>query len=337
MLSELDPIADRYRAEVLSRYPAIADAETFSLETLRKTRQAISDNPPPETVKILAAAGSLARLEASEESDLDLIIITRDGATVDEDTLSAWRDGLCDRLKIERPNPNGVFIKSTPYGQVVSIAGYAEEHYSDVAKRVLTVLESEWLFGDNDYQQLLDEVLDCYGQDVKSNPHKVFLFLLNDVIRFFRALCVNYQHTKSETNDGKWPIRNLKLRHSRVLMYFSMVAAIGSLSPREAADKVETLRLLIAMPPLRRLHAAYALSGDAGFDRVAELYNRFLARLSDKTVRDELKGLEYENRYGSELFKELKTNSDELATELARFYETRRGEWNEKFFEYMVL
>ena len=337
MRSELEAIAGRYDAEVLSRYPAIAAAEAFSLETIRKTREAIEADHPPPTVQILAAAGSMARLEASEQSDLDLIMITGDGATVDEPALSAWRDGLCDRLGIEKPNPKGVFIRSTPYRQVISIAGYAEEHYSDVAKRVLTVLESEWLYGEEDYQRLLDEVLDCYGKDVKAGPHKVFLFLLNDVIRFFRALCVNYQHTKSETDDGKWPIRNLKLRHSRVLMYFSMVAAIGSLSPREAPYKVETLRLLIAMPPLRRLHAAYLLSGDDGFDRVAELYNRFLERLSDKSNRDEIQGLEYENRYDSALFKELKDNSDELATELARFYELRRDRWNPRFFEYMVL
>ena len=337
MRRKLEAIAGRYDAEVLKRYPSLASAETFSQATIDKTRRAIVENPPPDAVKILAAAGSMARLEASEQSDLDLIIVTSDEKPVDEDELAAWRNRLCELLEIEKPNPNGVFVKSVPFSRIVGIAGYAEEHYSDVAKRVLAVLESEWLYGEEDYQQLLDDVLDCYGQDVKVAPHKVFLFLLNDVIRFFRALCVNYQHTKSETDDGKWPIRNLKLRHSRVLMYFSMVAAIGSLSPRDAVDKAETLRSLIAMPPLRRLHAAYALSDDDGFDRVAELYDCFLEKLSDKTIRDEMKGLEYENRYESELFNTLKANSDKLATELARFYEARRGEWNPKFFEYMVL
>jgi len=137
--------------------------------------------------------------------------------------------------------------------------------------------------------------------------------------------------------DGKWPIRNLKLRHSRVLMYFSMVAAIGSLSAADAPNKIPRLRALIAMPPLRRLHAAYQLSGDGGFDRVAELYNLFLERMADPGVRSQLLGLDYAARKDSALFRELRDNSGELATELARFYETRRQQWNPKFFEYMVL
>ena len=337
MQSELASIAGRYDTEVLNRHAALAAAEFFSKSTLLRTQQAVEAFRPPAAVQILAAAGSLARLEASEQSDLDLIIVTQDDRTVDEMEIAAWRDRLCDRLNIEKPNPAGVFIRSAPYRRLVGIAGASEEHYGDVAKRVLTVLESAWLYGETDYEQLLNEVLDCYAQDVKAGPHKVFLFLLNDVIRFFRALCVNYQHTKSETDDGKWPIRNLKLRHSRVLMYFSMVAAIGSLSPIDAPAKVANLRTLIAMPPLRRLHAAYALSGDDGFDTVARLYDRFLNRMSVKSNREDLKGLDYENRYDSTLFKELKANSDTLATELARFYEQRRGQWNPKFFEYMVL
>lgn len=335
MQSELKTIAGRYDAEILTKYPALAAAEAFSEQTIERTRTAIVENPPPAGVRILATAGSLARLEASEQSDLDLIMVTYekdDGAE-----LSGWRNRLCDTLDIERPNPKGVFVDPVSFGQLATISGHAEEAYDAVAKRVLTVLESEWLFGEADYHQLLDEVLGRYSEDVTKKPEKVFLFLLNDVIRFFRALCVNYQHTKSDTPDGKWPIRNMKLRHSRVLMYFSMVAAIGSLSGRDVPDKTANLRTLIQMTPLRRLHAAYALSDDDGFDRVASLYNLFLERLSTASVREELVNLDYENRYDSKLFGELKANSDDLATELARFYEARRGQWNPKFFEYMVL
>lgn len=337
MPNELEAIEGRYDESVLSRYAALAAAEFFSKTTIENTRAAIANSPPPAAIKILAAAGSLARKEASEQSDLDLIMVTADDVEVDEAELAAWRDQLCDDLNIDKPNPNGVFIKSVPYSRLVSTAGYAKEDYGDVAKRVLTVLESQWLFGEDDYHRLIDEVLNCYAEDVRTGPHKVFLFLLNDIIRFFRALCVNYEHTKSETMDGKWPIRNLKLRHSRVLMYFSMVAALGSLSPVDEPDKIPRLRSLIAMPPLRRLHAAYQLSGDGGFDRVAELYDLFLKRMSDPAVRNQLLGLEYGARKESALFEELRINSGELATELARFYETRRNQWNPKFFEYMVL
>ncbi|WP_206542723.1 hypothetical protein, partial [Sphingomonas endophytica] len=161
--------------------------------------------------------------------------------------------------------------------------------------------------------------------------------LLNDVIRYFRAICVNYQYTTTETADGKWPIRNLKLRHSRVLMYFSMVAAIGSLSRVHDEQKIKALKEFVTMPPLMRLFVAYRISDDGAFYKVAGYYNTFLALLSKPETRREIYGLDYKVRYGSDVFSQLKANSDALSSELLRFYEARRRVWDDRFFEYMLL
>ena len=59
--------------------------------------------------------------------------------------------------------------------------------------------------------------------------------------------------------------------------------------------------------------------------------------LALSTVRIELEGLDYEMRYMSSYFSLLKDNSDELSAELMRFYDGRRGSWDRRFFEYMVL
>lgn len=45
----------------------------------------------------------------------------------------------------------------------------------------------------------------------------------------------------------------------------------------------------------------------------------------------------YENRYSKPEFASLKANSDGLIAELLRFVLSRRGNWSERFFEYLIF
>lgn len=341
ILSDIAEIDEGFDRDVLGRHAAIKTAQVHSEEMLEKVRAWIREHPPSTAVHTLAIAGSLARLEASDQSDLDLIITLHPPgagkAPIGDEPIMAWRNTLCDELKIDKPNPSGVFHRPICRSQISKIAGQAGEPYESVAKRILFLLESQWLYNQDNYESLLIELIEAYAHDVRCDPRKNFVFLLNDVVRFFRSLCVNYQFNKAETEDGKWPIRNVKLRHSRVLMYFSMVAAIGALSRQHSEQKIDALKELIRMQPLRRLYVSYGLARDPGFFKVAGAYNTFLYMLSKKDVRDELSGLEYENRYESPKFAQLKANSDALSSELLRFYESRRREWDDRFFEYMII
>jgi hypothetical protein len=336
----LESIAEadaRYAKQVLAKNAALRDAEAFSLEKLNLLREVIARDPPPN-VHVLVTAGSMARREASAQSDLDLIITTDlSRHSVDEALVCEWRSSLCKKLQFEEPNARGVFIKPVDIKNLTTNSGDSEEQYDQVAKRILFILESTWLYQEDEYEILLRRIVDIYAEDVRQDPKKNFVYLLNDVVRFFRALCVNYQHTKSATEFGKWPIRNTKLRHSRVIMYFSMISAIGLLSRYDGADKIDMLVSLIKLPPLRRLAVAYELSGDRAFFKVAQFYNQFLAVLSNGDNRKELRDLEYASRYDSRTFAQLKANSDGLSSELLRFFEARRRDWDDRFFEYMIL
>lgn len=330
-----------YREEVLARFPAIKSANDHSVESLDRIRAHLAQNPPNLDlgVEVLAVAGSLARLEASCNSDIDLIVATDPElsvANLDEDLIS-WRDSLCAALDMDAPNKKGVFAEPVSRSDLERVAGEAGEPYATTAKRALLILESKWVYNEEAYETLLSKITTEYAADVNADPNKNFVFLLNDITRYFRALCVNYQFTKTETEYGKWPIRNIKLRHSRVLMYFSMIAAIGCLSTDNSATKVDALGLLIRMSPLERLFVSYDLSSDGNFSVFAEYYNTFLESMAAIDVRTELEGLEYEKRYNSEHFSRLKKNSDELSTEILRFYDSRKDGWDQRFFEYMII
>ena len=73
------------------------------------------------------------------------------------------------------------------------------------------------------------------------------------------------------------------------------------------------------------------------FFRVLGLQNVFISRLSDSDWRKQLKDVEYDGRYDVPAFAEMKANSDVFIAEFVRFIFARRGQWSERFFEYLFF
>jgi len=93
----------------------------------------------------------------------------------------------------------------------------------------------------------------------------------------------------------------------------------------------------IGLTPLERLFQIYAASQDTMFFRIAGCYDAFLRQLNNKSTRDQLRNMEYADRYKSDEFAILKANSDALAAEIVRFLYARRGQWSDRFFEYVLI
>ena len=169
-----------------------------------------------------------------------------------------------------------------------------------------------------------------------SDPSKELVFFLNDLIRYFRYICVNYEDSFGRENE-KWAVRNLKLRHSRILMYAGLLFLIGEASKDGIAEKSQVIWESLGLTPLERLAHVYERCGDRCFFRVLGPYNVFLAKLSDPELRPRLNAFGYEERYSVPEFAELKWNSDAISAELLRFVFARRGSWSERFFEYLLF
>ena len=326
-----------FEREVLSKYGGIRSNWNFSSEKVQYLESHLDecfDVSDPELTSVVAF-GSYARLEASEVSDLDYLVVTCDD-NMDQDRAIEIVLKVIDQLGIRQPNPKGVFQGVVCSQELLSGIGSKKDNYNKLSRRLLHLLESRPLWGKPAYRKNMCELMKEYGQDVANDPRKNYVFLLNDLIRYFRTICVNYAYSKSEEYE-QWPIRNLKLRHSRVLMYLSLVAMLGVLSNYWHDDKNEKLETLVRLTPLERLFRAYKEVGDTGFYKIAGYYDVFLRIISDTATREILKGLKYEDRYGNHEFCVLKANSDALAAELARFLFDRRGVWSDRFYEYLIL
>lgn len=298
-------------------------------------------------IRCVAAAGSVGRMEASTQSDADLIIVLRDdvdpqsseGKGIYEQVWAALEGagfGDSEESRLDRPNPQGVFAEPCTTKQLIGPdVGSASEPRSVTAKRLLLLLESQPILGEPEYGKLMQEIVSRYAADyVASDPRKEWTFLLNDLIKYFRALCVHYQWEFKHDNS-RWPLRNLKLRHSRLIMYGGLLSLLGEASTQRR-EKVDWLHSRLCLTPLERIGWVYGLNRDWCFHRIMGLYNVFMGRLNEEDFRLALEG-EYEERFANSLYADLKANSDGLVAELLRFVLSRRGCWSERFFEYLVF
>lgn len=328
------------------RYSALAGNWTYSKGKIAEIKKALAGATLPPEIVTLAVAGSLGRMDAAEVSDCDLLVVLTEEARKEDAKAMPAYDAVwkaLEPLNLNRPKPTGTFSKPTSQEQLCDKKhiGAADEDMRSFAKRLLLLLETQPLYKPEGNETLVDAVLASYAVGyVATDPRKEWGFLINDLIRYFRSICVNYQWD-FENEHGKWPLRNIKLRHSRLIMYGGLLLLLGECS-REREKKVEWLRDRLSLTPLERIALVYAENDDRSFFRVAGFYDVFLGMLSKAEVRNELNGPQvqpgsYDTRSQMRNYATLKANSDGLVAELLRFVLGRRSVWSERFFEYLIF
>jgi hypothetical protein len=333
----------------IQRYSALSANWAFTKGKLAEIKAALKAENLPSTIVTLAVAGSLGRMEvAADVSDCDLIVVLSDAALKSKNKANATYERVWDVLKplhLEPPKPTGIFSRPTSIKQLCDKKniGAADEDMRSFAKRLLLLLETQPVYRPEGYQALVDAVVKSYAEEyVAQDSRKEWSSLINDLIRYFRTLCVNYQWDfENEHGNGKWPLRNIKLRHSRLIMYGGLLMLLGECS-RERQDKVTWLEKRLYLTPLERIALVYSANQDTNFFRLAGFYDTFLGMLSKPDVRNELNGEQvqpgsYATRYQMRNYAILKANSDGLVAELIRFILGRRGVWSERFFEYLLF
>jgi predicted nucleotidyltransferase len=205
--------------------------------------------------------GSYGRLEASSHSDIDLFFIYDKESSKETRRTSELK--LFGRL-IE-------IVEEMEFPALSNDAAYLESHFiedvlenlgspSDDARnyftmRMLLLLESRCVYGDGSYARVIAEIVDSYYRDYPN--HEGFFrpwFLLNDIMRFWKTLLLNYEHKRNRPtenpNDPKPRVRNFKLKFSRATTCFATICAIGS-SPTPVTR--ENIRELVSITPRERL------------------------------------------------------------------------------------
>ena len=213
------------------------------------------------------------------------------------------------------PSPNGAFAKYVDRCDMLKNLGGAHETNETLTRRLLLLLEGEWLSNDLEFGKFRRELLERY---VRATPrdHQLSLFLLNDIIRYWRTMTVDYMYKTTE--DGKpWAIRNIKLVFSRKLMYASGLFSVGMTVDRSEERKIEELDKLFSMPVIERM---IAICGSARLSKAIACYELFLERMENPEIRTALKQVD-PNDHENRTFRELKNEGHNFTRELLLAFE----------------
>lgn len=236
--------------------------------------------------------GSVARGEATKHSDLDLFIVGQTKGD-DERKLSRLDEILLKAELIQATRAcgfpafsgDGEWLEHYTVSQLVRTLGRAEDDVTNTfTARLLLLLESTPLLGNDVYRQAIDDVIVTYWRDFERHAEEfVPAFLANDILRLWRTFCVNYEaRTRLDPPEqrAKRKLKNYKLKHSRLLTCFSALAYLLFVSKLEKTVTPAHARHMTQLSPTERLQWVGQRSGHADEVRsVLEGYERFL----DKT------------------------------------------------------
>ena len=194
----------------------------------------------------------------------------------------------------------------------MSRIGLDADSNTNLTRRMLLMLESQPVAGDDVHRRCWERVLDGYLEDA-DRPYRPPRFFLNDLIRYWRTICVDFVGKEREGGE-KWGIRNAKLRTSRKLLFAGgLVPLLQCHRLRAARERRAYLAAQLAAPATDRLAAAFLDCGarDAGV-RALRAYDRWLAVLDDDERRGELESLTKETAPASPVFRDVRRHAAEL-------------------------
>ncbi len=295
--------------------PAIDRARAFSEHRLAALRAIVPGVVPTDVVVV--ACGSYARREASAASDFDYFAI----APLPDEApgwVAALREGITTIVTVA-PADDGAFGKiETPDTMVRNIGGQGDSNQK-LTRRMLFLLEGAPINADRRFCAVRRSILDRYlGTGSANEP--LAMFLLNDIIRYYRTMVVDYEYKTTEGERPKpWALRNAKLMFSRKLLYASGLFSVAATLEGSAGIKAERIGHLLDLPVMDRMAA---LCGAERAGPLFESYDRFLAFLEDADTRRHLDGL-MPGDHDDALFTAIKAEGGRFSAALLRlFHET---------------
>jgi hypothetical protein len=214
--------------------------------------------------------GSYGRREASidetgrSRSDIDLFILDTaidetgriDGLTTIR--LQAALIETADSLRFPPFDGDGKFLGVHWLNDMKEEIGSDTEDANNLfTARLLLLLESQPLVNAAEHQSALELLIGEYLRDADRHPDDFMpAFLLNDIARYWRTLCLNYEHRLRDsrgTPQGR--LKNHKLGFSRMLTCYSGILQLASSFKLHATVSSTAVLETVLTSPIDRLVA----------------------------------------------------------------------------------
>jgi len=307
----------------------------------------LSDDLPKYTSEdtSLVVFGSLARGEWTSASDLDWTYLI-DGQANSDHLVITQRIQKILEDKFKAPGQTGTFGNMAFSHDIIHQIGGQNDSNRNTTQRILLLLESSPI-GKNDqaYSRVIKGVINRYLEEdnhllTRDGLHyRVPRFLLNDIVRFWRTLAVDFASKQRDRSGKGWGLRNAKLRMSRKLIFASgllicfgcnlnpdLQKQISSDSDDTRSSLVNYIRDQTRLTPLKVLALAieqYKVGNDVG-NKLFKAYTDFLTLLDDEHSRQALEALRASKSRSDDTFEQVREISREFESALdSLFFENR--------------
>ena len=287
-----------------------------ALKTREKLDQLLSKEIPGYTSEdtSLVVFGSLARGEWTSGSDLDWTYLIDGGANSDHLVIAQNINEVLEKAGFQRPGPTETFGNMAFSHDLVHQIGGQNDTNKNTTQRILLLLESRAIGKRTDaYERVIRGVINRYLEEDNhllthdSKRYRVPRFLLNDIVRFWRTMAVDFASKQRDRAGKGWGLRNAKLRMSRKLIFASglLVCFSAYLDPdlqtKISTDQKDGIKLTllqhirdcVRLTPLEILAKSmerYGVSQSIA-KTLFDAYTEFLKLLSDDKSRTALENL----------------------------------------------
>ena len=323
MISTNDPIADLERTTG-SNWSAIQSAAAAATAKRRALIDGLTKVKlvPPDSTFVMF--GSLARSEVTAGSDLDWTLLIDGQSDTQHLRVTKAIKALVEQDN-KPPGPTALFGTMAFSHELVHLIGGEADSNRNTTRRILLLLESRGMVDDDRVRdRVVRNILKRYLQEdlgyhaFHDWKRRVPRFLLNDIVRFWRTMTVDYA-TKRRDRDGKgWALRNFKLRLSRKMTFTAGLAMCMSCQlcpPPSLADTkfdkpddfyAELENYLVGFSNKPPLHVVAEFvrnfSAHTAGKKIFDAYDQFLTILGDEAKRDRLEMLGAEDARSDPVF-----------------------------------
>ncbi|EIN0499480.1 hypothetical protein RQL81_26295 [Citrobacter braakii] len=312
--------------DFLKKYPSIEGCIKYSNEKILHIKQdltqAIGSRDDMEFTII--TTGSFGRMEASDESDLDLFIFcsTETAKQYVEDKKQEIEAVITKHIA-KQSGSTGTFGSDAIdiFENVLKNIGGINDKNESLTRRMLLLLEGSPLYGDAVFEKYRTMLITKYIESTTEGTNRIDKFLLNDIIRYYRTITTDFQYKVEE--DGKsWGLRNIKLRFSRKLLYFAGILTIAEvISDENHSERQESISSHFNKPALERIfEITKEKSPDVCLSLTNDIfshYELFLSSICDHSKRKELEEIKMKaDRLNSILYDDLSKESNVFTEKL---------------------